>query len=117
MSNSADFFRNLFNEKDFNNLTIGATVAMSISSAAWLGSLGKPSNLKTGTLSIAVIASILASYLAFKRQKLVKQKAVMVTVENTDFVQKTGVLIGLNAELTSKHLEECLQHEIKPSTK
>jgi len=114
------FFGNLFNEKDFNALTTKTTVAISISGGAWLGSLffgGKPSNLKTASLLLAIAIGVLASSLALKRQKLVRKKAVMIQVENNDFLQKTGVLTGLNAELTTKHLEECLKQDVKPNSK
>lgn len=109
------FFTGLFDEKDFANLTRNAALSMTICSVGWVGSVAVPS--KTGELStlkstcfiVAMLAGGAGIFFALKREKPLRKKIVLRAVEDNDFVDKTGVITGLNAELTAKHLEECLK--------
>jgi hypothetical protein len=109
------FHKNLFNPKQFQSLTLQANVLTTVSICSWATSLYIPG--KTGELSIpksaclvfSVITIGVAISIAFKRQPLIKKKAVMQFVETADLSQKTSVLVGLNAEETAMHLEECLK--------
>lgn len=116
MTDATDrFHKNLFNPKQFQSLTVQANLLTAISTCSWAASLyipgktGEFSAPKSACLVFSVITIGAAVAVAFKRQPLIKKKAVMQFVETADLSQKTSVLVGLNAEETAMHLEECLR--------
>lgn len=115
MTDATDrFYRNLFDPKQFQSLTGQVSVLAATSTCSWFGSLYIPG--KTGEFSIpksaclvfSVVTIGIAVAIAFKRQALIEKKAVMKFVERADLAEKTSVLVGLNAEATAIHLEQCL---------
>lgn len=116
MTDATDrFYKNLFDPKQFQSLTGQANVLTVISTCSQIASLHIPG--KTGEFSVPKSACLVFSVItigaaiaiAFKRQPLMKKKAVMQFVETADLGEKTSVLVGLNAEATAAHLEECLR--------
>lgn len=116
MTDATDrFHKNLFNPKQFESLTLQVNVLTATSTCLWGASLyipgktGEFSMPKSACLVFSVITIGAAVAIAFKRQFLLEKKAVMRFVEKADLAQKTSVLVGLNAEETAMHLEECLK--------
>ncbi len=109
------FFNGLFDEKDFTSLTKNTSVAMTTCGVAWLGTVfiptktGELSHLKSGCFVLALLAGGISIFFATKREKPLRKKTVLTAIEDNDFIEKTGVITGLNAELTAQHLEQCLQ--------
>jgi hypothetical protein len=114
------FFTGLFDEKDFANLTKKTSVSMTISVTAWLGNFffpgktGEFCGLKSTSLAIAVIMGCVSIFFALKREKPLRKKTVLAAIEDNDFVQRSGIVTGLNAEKSAKYLEDCLKQEIQP---
>ena len=116
MTDATDrFYKNLFDPKQFQSLTSQVSVLAVTSTCSWFGSLyipgktGEFSAPKSACLVFSVITIAVAIAIAFKRQALIEKKAVMQFVERADLAEKTSVLVGLNAEQTAIHLEECLK--------
>ena len=113
------FFANLFNEKDFAQLTAKTSISMTACGCGWLANLffptkfGELSNPKTACFIFALVAGGVAIYFGFKREKPLRKKSVLVAIEDNDFVQKSSVVTGLKAEDTVKQLEECLKKDVK----
>ena len=116
MTDATDrFYKNLFDPKQFQSLTGQVNVLAATSTCSWVGSLYIPG--KTGEFSVpksaclvfSVVTIGIAIAIAFKRQALIEKKILMQHVERTDLAQKSSVLVGLNAEQTAIHLEECLK--------
>lgn len=113
------FFAGLFDEKDFVNLTKKTTISSMVSGTSWLGSFffpgktGELCQMKSASLTMAVFAGCISVFFAIKRDKPLRKKRVLVAIEDNNFVDRSGVITGLNAEETAQHLEECLRKTTK----
>ena len=113
------FFTGLFDEQDFKNLSRNTGVSLTVSTTAWVGNLCFPGNTgetslpKSACFIIAVLAGGAAVYFALKREKPLRKKTVISAIEDNDFVQRSGVVTGLNAEKAVQHLQQCLKKEIE----
>jgi hypothetical protein len=116
------FFNNLFDEKDFVNLTVKTSISMTVSGTAWIGNLffptkiGETSTLKSACFIFAILAGGAAIYFGIKREKPLRKKSVLLAIEDNEFVQKSSIVTGLNAENAVHQLEECLKKDIKHET-
>ena len=123
MTNLTDrFFGHLFNEKDLVSLSTKTSASLTVATGAWVGSLcfptktGELCNLKSACFAVSILAGCAAIYFGIKREKPARKKAVLVAIEDNDFAERSGIVTGLNAEATAKHLEVCLKQEISPNS-
>lgn len=113
------FFAGLFDEKDFVSLTKKTTISATVAGTSWLGNFFFPGKTgefcepKSMCLTIAVLAGCVSVFFAIKRDKPLRKKKVLVAIEDNNFVDRSGVITGLNAEETAQHLEDCLKKTTK----